>query len=221
MRNSNYSFTMVELIIAIILMGFLVLSYFSIDIFTRTHAIENERRVQLQNTASFVLEHMKKNLSGAAARSGAVGGVAVQPLSFIAISGDPALLAWVDVNLNGQLDALDKQVAYRYNTATYQIWYYDNYTDSPLAYVVLGKVKPGTGNSFIRPDFSRIDSGDFTQNTTQIRYDLSTPANFTNYFDVQIINCWDAAESTDTCGSLANPIIAMHGRIAMPSVSVH
>lgn len=221
MRKGNCSFTLVELIIAIILMGFLVLSYFSIDIFTRTHAIENERRVQLQNTASFVIEHMKKTLSGAASRSGAVGGIAAAPLTFTTVAGDPAILAWVDVNMNGQQDSADKQVAYQYNTATYQIWYYDNYTDSPLAYEIIGKVRPGTANGFIRPGFGRIDSGDFTADTTQIRYDLATPANFTNYFDIQIITCWDATESTDTCGSLANPIVAMHGRIAMPSVSVH
>lgn len=221
MKKSKRSFTLVELIIAIVLIGFLILSYFSIDIFTRTHAIENERRAALQNAASFVIEHMKKTLSGSAVRSGAVGGVGFPALTFGNIGGDPAILAWVDVNMDGQQNAGDKQVVYQYHTATYEIWYYDNYTDSPLVYEVLTKKKPGSANSFIRPDFSRIDSGDFTQDTTQIRYDLSSPANLTNYFDLQIVTCWDAAEATNACGTLYNPIVTMRARISMPEVSTH
>jgi hypothetical protein len=196
-------------------MGLLVLSFFSIDIFTRTHAIDSQRKAQLQSTVSFVLDHMKKNFMGTNLRGGVIGDAASTSITFATISGDNALLAWVDQNGNGVRDAADKQIAYTYHAANYEMRYYANYTDSPGSYEILTNRRPGTTRSFIQPDFSLINSGDFTQ-STQLRYDTQN-----NYLDLRITACWDVTAGLAPCGTVGNPSVTMHGRINMDSVSTH
>lgn len=56
------SVTLLELLIAISLLGILLLAFTSIDLFSRYHVLTADRRAQVQNEASSVIEHMTKNV---------------------------------------------------------------------------------------------------------------------------------------------------------------
>ncbi len=54
--------TLVELIIAIVLMGIVVLGAISFDLASRTFFKSSERKVNVVNDLTFVLEHLQKNI---------------------------------------------------------------------------------------------------------------------------------------------------------------
>jgi len=58
----NRAVTLMELIIAIILMSLIILSLTSIYLFSRFHVFTSDRLTKAQNEASLVLEHMTKNI---------------------------------------------------------------------------------------------------------------------------------------------------------------
>jgi Tfp pilus assembly protein PilW len=131
----NQSVTLLELLIAIVLLSVVVLGFVSIDTFSRYHILTSDRRAKVQNEVSFVLGHMTKNISKGI-------GDANQPAATISSIGtDPAVLVWIDANQNAKRDAApqDYQIAYSFNDATHQIRYYANYTVSPAAYEVLSQ----------------------------------------------------------------------------------
>jgi hypothetical protein len=120
------SVTLIELLIAISLVGFLIIGISTIDNFARFHLMSSNRRSQIQNQTSYLLEHMAKNMIG---RETITSG----------ISGDSAVKVYIDYDSNGQRDSNDKQIAYRYRGSggNYEVWYYSNYTDNPASYVVI------------------------------------------------------------------------------------
>lgn len=63
MKRQNKGLTLLELIIAVILLGIVVLAVTNIDYFAHFHVITADRRVRLQNELSLVLEHMSKKVS--------------------------------------------------------------------------------------------------------------------------------------------------------------
>ncbi len=62
----DYSFrrsiTLVELLVAVVLVGLLVLGISSLDVFSRFHLLTADRRVQLQNEASLCIERIAKDV---------------------------------------------------------------------------------------------------------------------------------------------------------------
>jgi prepilin-type N-terminal cleavage/methylation domain-containing protein len=193
--------TLLELLIAMVLIGMIVLGLHTIEIFSRFHILASDRRVKLQNDATYVLEHLAKTMLNAV---GDVGDASRNPIETNTIEGDNALRIWTDTNSNGQRDTGDKQVAYRYNATNYEIWYYSNYTDAPDTYEVITK-------GIIRPDFNtNIDA-------TQPTYFVYSSAN--NYIEAQITACWDPDEDPNACATADNPSITMKACINMPSVS--
>lgn len=54
--------TLLELIIAIILLGVIVIGFSSIELFSRYQVLSADRRTQVQNEVALVLEHMSKNV---------------------------------------------------------------------------------------------------------------------------------------------------------------
>ena len=63
--NRRTGITLLELIIAISLLGVLALAFTSIQSFSQYHAIGSDRRAKVQNELSFVLEHIAKNIQRA------------------------------------------------------------------------------------------------------------------------------------------------------------
>jgi Tfp pilus assembly protein PilW len=54
--------TLIELVVAVILLSVIILAVMSIGSFGRYHLISSDRRARLQNELSFALEHMQKNI---------------------------------------------------------------------------------------------------------------------------------------------------------------
>lgn len=52
--------TLIELMIAIVLLGMFVMGFYSIDLFSRYHVIGSDKRAKLQNEISYALEYMSK-----------------------------------------------------------------------------------------------------------------------------------------------------------------
>jgi len=199
------SVTLIELLIAVSIFALIAVGFSNIDTFSRYHVTSSDRRVKLQNDASYVLEHMAKNITGTGTRGGAIGDINQPPVNLTTIGGNNAITVWIDANINGTRDAPDKQIVYRYRPApNYEIRYYPNYTDAPASYEVITSKK-------IRPDFS--------SNLSQPTYCAYNSDN--NYIDVQITACWDPDGSPAACGSLDNPALVIKNRIYMPAVSTH
>lgn len=54
--------TLIELLVAIILLSVVALAVGNIDLFSRHHLLSSDRRLKLQNELSFTLEHISKNV---------------------------------------------------------------------------------------------------------------------------------------------------------------
>lgn len=111
----NKSITLLELLIALVIMGLLIVGFSSIDLFSRYHVIASERRAKLQNEVSFGLEHMTKSIGRA------IGDINDPPV--IVDYAVPRLDIWVDNNSNGMKDADDLQVVYVYDSGSQNLSY--------------------------------------------------------------------------------------------------
>jgi len=193
------SVTLLELLIAISLLGILLLAFSSIDLFSRYHVRNEDIRMQLQNEASSVIEHMSKEVVKA------IGSTVIsgqEPVDLTAISGDIAIKVHIDYNQDGRRSAGDRWIAYRHTHSMtlnpdqrYQIWYYPDYVTSPNTYEVIAR---------------RISS--FTRSVTD------------NYVFVEVhacnVPCW-ASEPGCNCGTRDNPLVEMRAQMKMPAVSTH
>lgn len=162
----NRSITLMELLIAIVLMTLMVLSFASIDLFSRYHVFTADRRAQVQNEVSYVLEHMAKNIGSGIGgfNNPAVIQHPAEPQNWIKVR-------W-DRNLNGQPDddGVNDWIAYRYIPAQNQILYYSTYPFSGW---------PAGGEVISR----RITNNSFSYNPTD------------NFVSVDIITArWDPAQ---------------------------
>ncbi|MFA6129897.1 MAG: hypothetical protein WC731_02815 [Candidatus Omnitrophota bacterium] len=60
MPKSKSASSLIELIMAIILMSLVLLGFFSIDLFSRNHVISSDKRVKVQNQISYALDYISK-----------------------------------------------------------------------------------------------------------------------------------------------------------------
>ncbi|MEK6727605.1 MAG: hypothetical protein AABY28_02885 [Candidatus Omnitrophota bacterium] len=122
--NRIKSVTLLELLIAIVLVSFVIIAITSIEVFSRYHVLSSDRRVKLQNEASLALEHMTKHISQA------IGNTVSDPMVKAYADGSGVRVR-VDSNQNGMADAADTWIAYRIeNIGTpvtdAEIRYYEN-----------------------------------------------------------------------------------------------
>ncbi len=198
-----------ELLISIVLLSLIVLGFTSINIFSRYHVISADRRAKLQNEASYILEHMTKNIGRA------IGDIANSPIDRNNIAGNSAIRVRIDSNNNGQRDAADTEIVYRYRPAPrYEVWYYSNYTTPASGYEVISSLSsagpPGRGH--ITSDFTNSFVSYFTTD---------------NFISVRMRACWDPTEAAGACDNPPlnpnpdNPSVTMQTRVKMPSVSTN
>jgi hypothetical protein len=145
----------------------------------------------VQNEVSFVLEHMKKEIGKAI-------GDANNPA--VASATATMLVVWIDYNQNAKRDTYpqDRQIAYEFIPAQYQIRYYPDY------------LAPGGGIYDILSN--KISS--FT--LSPLGADI-----ITSVMNVTITACWDPDGTPTSCGTPDNPSVTMNATIDMPSVSIH
>ncbi|PIP18707.1 MAG: hypothetical protein COX41_06770 [Candidatus Omnitrophica bacterium CG23_combo_of_CG06-09_8_20_14_all_41_10] len=191
------SVTLIELIIAIILVSVIILGINSIDIFSRYHLISSDRRAKLQNDLSYCLDHITKEASKA------IGNEAIFTSgSVVLINPNTTLDIFTDANGNGMRDIAgsapkDKWIRYWFDSANYQLKYYADCTDATTPSCA------GTPEILTKKITAFIPSVDFVTNG--------------NYIDVSITGRWNPASAL----SPDNPEITMQASVNLPSVSTH
>ncbi|MGD9015338.1 MAG: hypothetical protein PVI33_04885 [Candidatus Omnitrophota bacterium] len=203
----KHSITLVELLVAVALLGLLILGISNLDTFARLHLVTSDRRMQVQNNASFVLEHMAKEIAKAIGNRAIPG---EDPVDLADISSDRAIKVYVDLAPGGILpgDGLrgtggDRVRAYRSRLNTggpstrYQFWYCSECGNPACSNCAAG--------------WEVLDRGitSFNRNATD------------NHIYIEIIACWDPTEAVHNCGTLDNPRVTMRTQIKMNAVTVN
>ena len=202
--SSKHSLTLVELLLASALVGFLLLGITYFETFARDHLTVLDRRIRVQNEVSRTLEHMSKNLSRG------IGDVSRFPV-FIWNDTPGASAtsfgAFVDTNQNSRRD--DPSI----DLAQFYMWTSNQAIFPNYEYVImyLDGCEPGleclsiclgaVGNCEV------IARRIFNFNVAPID----------NCIEIQITGRWDPTQSV----SLGNPEVTMQARIKMPSVSTN
>jgi prepilin-type N-terminal cleavage/methylation domain-containing protein len=117
-QNFNRGVTLIELIISMVLLGMVILGFFSIDSFSRQQLISADRKSRLQNEAVYVLGHMGKQLVMA------IGDLNNPPVvvSYYPSGQTSFVNATIDSDRNGIRNfPNDANVTYSYNNATYAV----------------------------------------------------------------------------------------------------
>lgn len=112
------SLTLLELIISIAIMSIIVLGFTSLDLYSRHNVLQADRRARVQNTLSYALDHMTKNIASAIGNEKMYGAYTV-----VNIVGN-VIAVYIDANGNGQREVpvsspgstVDHWTAYRYDS---------------------------------------------------------------------------------------------------------
>lgn len=199
--------TLIELIIAMFLMGLIILTVFSIDIYSRSNVITSDRRVKLQNGASYVLDQIQKTMIGTKWKGGVVGNTKESSMPYKGLDVlASSLNLTIDSNANGKADTGDTVVTYSYDSTAKAISYFENAT-------FVEYLSPGV----IMPPFNLVSS--FVPGTTAYMY---TPNS--NHISIQVSACWNPATAdivNEPNGTIDNPCISMRTGIVMPSLTTN
>ncbi len=191
--------TLLELLIAIILISVVVLGMSSFEFFGRFHALDSGKRARLQNEVSFTLEHMTKNIAQA------VGFADNNPILITNVSGDPIIYINIDSDRDGVFTVMgDSVVAYRFKmNPEREIWFYTG---------ILNPANPGPSGPY-EVVSKKIASCNFQHTWNSAQRD--------NYVTVTISACEDPVTASLPNGTIENPCVTMRTNIVMPSVSVN
>lgn len=194
------SISLLELLIALVLVSLLVLGIGSINTFSNYQVRNTNRRLELQNDLAYILQHMARRLSSA------IGSRNQPAMDTSDIGNDPAITVWIDGNENSKRDSYptDWQTAYVFKNKLsgqgdrYKLRYYPIYVNPSSQHEVLSE---------------RIYS--FTPAPAP------APADF-DCADIEIIACWDPADinaSDLPNGTPDNPCVKMQNTIHLLGVS--
>jgi len=188
--NQNKSLTLIELILAITLVGVIILGINSINIFSHYQVISSDRRAKLQNDLSYCLDHITKE------GLRAIGNEKVFGLnSAVNVSGS-RLSFFIDGNKNGRIDGV--------NTSTGDYWIRYSLASNQLSYCSTCTTATSCSNCSVLSNkitaFTPFKSANFSSGT---------------YIDVAITGRWDPGSAV----SADNPEASMRSTIQLPSVS--
>jgi len=221
--------TLLELLIAISLLGVVALGMASLDIFSRYYLSSIERLSLVQNELAYVLDYMSKVIHGQGAlfpdgivrgRGGAIGDLNNPPLQINRYAGGFILKVFVDWNNNGKRDTQDMWVGFQLrDSPPHQLWVWkpcvgntcdgEGSSYSVLSKMILGCCQEYEGEVEYRLRFA-MNTGD-----PHNPYDPSK-----NYVDIRLGGCYDPS-AEGSCGTPENPKVYMYTRIRMPAVSTH
>jgi hypothetical protein len=188
--HQNKYLTLIELILAITLVGVIILGINSINIFSHYQVISSDRRAKLQNDLSYCLDHITKE------GLRAIGNERVFGLnSAVNVSGS-RLSFFIDGNKNGRIDGV--------NTSTGDYWIRYSLASNQLSYCSRCISATSCSNCSVLSNritaFVPYKSPDFSSGT---------------YIDVLITGRWDPGSAV----SADNPEVSMRSTIQLPSVS--
>ena len=207
--------TLVELLMALVLLSLIVLGISQVDFFSSFHLVTTDRRAQISNEATRALEHMNKQIMQAVGNEIIGGADSV----VIVVANDPpgddnnTIRFKVDTS-NPADNVADTWRAYLYHnnsaaTGKNQIWYCPQCSDSTCA-----TCTPAWG------DADNIIAKNIKGFTPSNPVDGSSRLN-KNYVTLQIQACWDATQTNYSCGTADNPSVTVKADIRMPSVSTN
>jgi hypothetical protein len=216
MHTKVLGVTLLELIIAIILMSIVMHGILYIEFFSRFQVKSSMRQTKVQTELSVALSHMTKGISKA------IGNEVVNTAdTVVAIDNNPnsvVLRVYIDASNNGKREdpkdnpglTEDHWIAYSYGTSGAPVNRYK------VTYC--GRCRRDNCNQCMDAE------EDISSNITSFIPDpsLAKPVNGfgqlnNNFVTIQIQACWDAT----LAASLDNPCFTMSSRIEMPAVSVN
>lgn len=203
MRNSLKSFTLLELLIAIVLLSVIVLSISSIEVFSRHNLMSSDIRAKIQNDISFVLEHMTKHISRTIGNDNAYPN---QVVAFSTCGTNPTtttLAVFIDANYNGKRDTNDHWVVYEFSSGT---------TSKELKFCFSG------GDSSVTPVCPNSCTTWETLSTKIRSFGIALDPGTKNVLDVTISGL---NSPTEAANDIKNPSVKMATSIFMPEVSIN
>jgi len=217
LRNltQNRAVTLMELMVAIILLSMIVLYFSALEQIGRRTTLLAERKAQVQNDASYVMEHMRQQiLKTIGYKNMDISGTNINPIFIVSTGGGKRKLIkfWYDRDQDGQYNgdnaAHDWIGCYSVRQGGNDRVTFDNHANN---YNTNGACGGGETLS------SRITS--LTTQPVSIQrapFDLSS-----NYITLTVTACWNP--SAGTCGNekADNPQVTMQTTVTMPSVSLH
>ncbi|HNX80688.1 MAG TPA: prepilin-type N-terminal cleavage/methylation domain-containing protein [Candidatus Omnitrophota bacterium] len=207
------SFTLVELIMAIILLSIITLGLSSLDVFSRVQVFSADRRTQLQQEGALIMAHIGRHVSGAIGNEFVTGADTVVQTTLnpnfrqINIFVDNA----ADVNNKGRYDlATDMWTSYRWDLGNgpnaYHLRYCGqcfnqncNFNQCVTAVEVLG-IRVSNFNFIVQKNAGQLTS---------------------NAIDFTLTECWDPDGNPIACGDSHNPSFTIQNTAVMPSVSTN
>ncbi|MCM8783048.1 MAG: hypothetical protein NC909_01435 [Candidatus Omnitrophica bacterium] len=212
--------TLLELVIAISLLGVIILGMASLELFSRYYLSNADRLSIVQNELSFALDYIYK-LIGTGVFGGAIGDINNPPLEINRYPGKGYILkAYVDRNRNGKRDPGDLRLGFQIREdPEYQLWVWapcvGDTCDGPGSrYAVISKRLKGCCQEY--EGGARIFSFAMNTGNPDNPYDPRK-----NYVDIRLGFCYDPYERGFNCGTAENPMVYMYTRIRMPAVSVN
>lgn len=220
MKEHDKSVTLLELLIAIVLLSIVVLGLTSIDFFSRNNVVNADIRARLQNKVYLALEHMRKNIILAIGNENLDGADQVVDISDTTEVDEKARMkVFTDVNLDGVRQTPvgpppavgdDHWVVYNWfgEQGAAANWF-------QLRYCSYCRNKQCNG--------ANCAAGWQVVSSNVINFIPIKPSSV-NYVDVEMTVClhpeWNYDANPD-CGAPDNPQTTMRTRILLPSVSVN
>jgi len=214
--TQNRAITLMELMVAVIMLSMIVLYFSALEQIGRRTTFLAERKSQVQNEASYVLEHMRQQiLSTIGYRNMQYGGVSINPIFVVSTGGNNRKLIkfWVDHDQDGRFtgdNSADWILCYSVRQGGQDTVTFDNHANN---YNTNGACGGG-----------EILSRRITSFTTQPVSIQRNPFNLSsNSITLTVTMCWDPQEIIGTCGNekADNPQVTMQTTIAMPGVSLN
>ncbi|MDD2751851.1 MAG: type II secretion system protein [Candidatus Omnitrophica bacterium] len=233
MNLARRAMTLIELMVAIILLSVLAIGFASIAVFSHMQMVTSDRRAKAQNEAAFVLDHMNKEIPraiGNFANSIAAVGSVNRVVDVSQIGGDNAISVFIDwpedpvttgaaANTpNGRRDDKDRWIAYRFNQAAHAVWYCPRCNGvadilNSNGSAVCASCNPAWGSLDVNTLSNRI----FAFTATLTDFDPGVAVENGNCLDINVTARWIPGQDAST----DNPEVTLRSRIKMPSVSVN
>jgi Tfp pilus assembly protein PilE len=195
LSHRNKSVTLIELIVAMVLVAVIILGINSISLFSNYQLISSDRRAKVQNEISYCLEHITKHVSAAIGNEVLFGNDTVVVASS---ASNPKLAVFIDANANGLRDVVgDYWINYYFNSGAKEFRYCGNCGAS-----------------------SSCAGCNITEEVLSKKISAFIPSkNFTNgnYAEVVISGRWDPSSAV----SQDNPEVTMRTTLIFPSISTH
>jgi len=208
--------TLLELLIAITLVSIIAIGFYSIHLFSHFQVLSSDRRAQVQNEASYILEHMSKNIARA------IGNEVVYGANTIIDTNDPTgegettrIKVYIDGNndgirqepVNNPYGNQDYWIAYRYFNNIHQVQFCSRCKNKQC-----GRNQCATGWEPVSLKMDAVSGLRVTKPGGDI---LNA-----SYIEVTVTTCFDPDGQPYACGTPENPQIDMTTQINLPNVSI-